>query len=155
MRKGIAVSIVLISLLAVAAGAAVATSRPELTTARTIRVMARADHFKTHDFGPSGPTIGDQFFLSGALLDQTKSNEVGRFDVTCALTDTKAQINNCQATFTLAGGEIVTGGDSENSGAADVDAVYGGTGIYQNARGAVHVGDTTGQFISIVFRLLP
>jgi hypothetical protein len=155
MRKGIAVSIVLISLLAVAAGAAVATSQPELTTARTIRLMAQAGHFKSLDVGRDGPSIGDQYFLSGTLLDRTKTNEVGRFDVTCGLTDTKAQINNCQATFTLAGGEIVTGGVSQNSGAPDVDAVYGGTGVYQNARGAVHVGDSSGQFISIVLRLLP
>ena len=144
-----------LAVVIVAAGAAVATSTPEITTARVIRVVARADNFKARNAGPEKPTIGDQYFISGALLSDDRMQEVGRFDVTCGLTDTRAQTNNCHATFSLEGGEIVTGGVSRNTGEPDVDAVYGGTGIYRNARGVVHVGNSAEQFVPVVFRLLP
>ena len=155
MSKHLVALATLAVVVVLAAGAAVATSTPEITSARVVRVVARADHFKALNAGSDKPTIGDQYFISGALLSEDESREVGRFDVTCGLTDTRAQTNNCQATFTLEGGEIVTGGVSRNTGAPDVDAVYGGTGIYRNARGVVHVGNSAAQLIPIVFRLLP
>ncbi|MGX1975078.1 allene oxide cyclase barrel-like domain-containing protein [Streptomyces kronopolitis] len=92
--------------------------------------------------GSSGPSLGDEFVVSGNLL--RGSTAVGTYSEICTLTRTApadefdlqcaADLALPQGQLTLQGGFTVT-----SAGPGDIDlAITGGTGRYRTAHGTVH-----------------
>lgn len=96
--------------------------------------------------GSSGPSLGDEFVVSGNLL--RGSTAVGTYSEICTLTRTAPADEfdlQCAADLALPQGQLTVQGrfTVTSAGPGDIDlAITGGTGRYRTAHGTVH-GVTT------------
>jgi hypothetical protein len=94
------------------------------------------------DLGAPGPGPGDQFIFAGDVFDRPGGMFLGTTGGSCTtLTgNDKSGQQACNATFNLAGGQIMIQGVDDTAalfGRGDTVplSIVGGNGIYQNARG--------------------
>ena len=126
--------------------AAVATSAPAITTAQRFTLIGVEDEFRQLDFGPNGPSLGDQIIFSGPLRKR-EGTRAGRYDGFCVFTSRGAraseQRQQCFLTSTIgtANGETeIQAGGVGRLQAEDVYlSVTGGSGRFQNVRGQLLV----------------
>jgi hypothetical protein len=128
--------------IAMASSALLVAAGP-VAHADTTLVLFEHDTFQHQvDLGSHGPGPGDQFLFAGDVFDRPGGTFLGTTSGSCAtLTgDDKAGQSACNATFNLAGGQIVVQGVADThdlfvGGAAAPLSIVGGTGIYQGAHG--------------------
>jgi hypothetical protein len=140
-------------LLLVAAAASAGSFAIAATTARgqdtlTFSLYGKNLEAAFLDLGPTGVSQGDIRVVNRELFNRHGAR-VGRVTVTCIIVETgddpKEHVEgNCSGTFRLAGGEIdVQGIDSFQAVTtvhtipANVNAVVGGTGVYQGVYGTL------------------
>jgi hypothetical protein len=120
-----------ISLVAVAA----ASSSGSLTGPGTIRITSREVKHTHVDGGAPGKGAGDLDFFRQLLFNKRITPKaIGHSDVMCTNTGTGSM--SCAGTYFLPQGKIMVGGVVGARLFYEL-AVYGGTGLYNNARGTV------------------
>jgi hypothetical protein len=155
MRIKITLAATLAVLFAVAGVtlAAADSSRSGDGHAQVIKVFSVTAQFAFIDTDKSGadPTLGDEFVFSDDLFDRKGGTKLGTDGVVCtivrlqpATAPTEASLQ-CQATISLAGGQITVQGlfttpTADNSFPPPFDlAVTGGTGDFEGASGHITV----------------
>jgi hypothetical protein len=137
----------------IVAGAAAASA--SLTGPGTIRITSRQVSHIHVDSGPRGRGAGDQDFFRQLLFNKRITPKaIGHSDIACTNTGTGSM--NCVGTYFLPQGKIMVGGVIGARLFYQL-AVYGGTGLYDNARGtltATYLGGLPPQEF-LVFRLTP
>ena len=133
---------------AVAASGVVALDGPG-----TIKVTDRLVKMTRVDGGKPGRGAGDIFFYRQSLYNKGITNiPIGHSDITCLDTGTGSM--NCNGTYFLPRGKIMVAGVIASRLFYEL-AVIGGTGYYDNARGALTAtflgGVRPGEFL--IFRL--
>ncbi|MEU1802572.1 hypothetical protein [Streptomyces sp. NPDC019937] len=117
---------------------------------RVFDLVAHQTQFSFVDVGTPGPSQGDEFVLSGDLLQG--STTVGTFGEVCTLTRVGPVVDSfdqqCVGTLRLPGGDITIQGMISVTAAGpepDINlAITGGTGRYRTAHGFVHAVSVTG-----------
>lgn len=124
-----------------------ATSSQAITTARTIKVLARETNFKYIDVGPKGESVGDYYLFTQDLLNPKTKAKVGTDFAQCFILFNQApnQPPPCTVTFDFARKGRIT---------ARSQAVTGGTGQFQNVRGELHIEPIKGG-AKLTFHLIP
>jgi hypothetical protein len=121
--------------------------------AQVINLFAVTAQFAFIDADKSGdaPTLGDEFVFSDDLFDHQGGTKIGTDGVVCTIVRLEPQdkptdaVLQCQATISLAGGQITVQGlfttpTAENQFPPPFDlAVTGGTGAYEGASGHITV----------------
>jgi hypothetical protein len=112
----------------------------------TLLVRYEKSSFKTDEVAPKGPSVGDQFFFTGALTRNGKP--AGRLEDMDVGIDGRIQGFARWATLLLPEGTIVAaggGGNKASSGwkpsAEDRLAILGGTRAYAGATGEITMHD--------------
>jgi hypothetical protein len=106
----------------------------------TFTVVVALQEEQEADLGEEGPSVGDLYAFSGALLDASENRGLGRFDGECTTTSSPGpsaearRLCNVTATF-REGAEIEAQGVGRIEAEDVVFAVTGGTGEFQDARG--------------------
>ena len=130
-----------------------AEAKPKKRPARTIVLTAERAQTEqaVDDQGPAGFSKGDSY-VSNALLKDAEGAIVGRYQLSCTVTDeadgTHA-FSICTGAAIFEGGTLVTAGAAELTPARQPDgsnvpppetilAIVGGTGEYTHARGQLH-----------------
>jgi len=148
-----------LELLAAAVGVALvaataASGSASLEGPGTIRITSREVRHVHVDAGLPGKGAGDLDFFRQLLFNKgITPKPIGHSDVTCANTGTGSM--NCNGTYFLPKGKIMVGGVIGGRLFYEL-AVYGGTGLYNNARGTVtatYLGGLPAQEF-LVFRLV-
>ncbi|RKT15867.1 hypothetical protein BX285_0190 [Streptomyces sp. 1114.5] len=109
--------------------------------------LAQQSHFPVNPGG--APAQGDRTVFRSILFDKDGINQVGETDGTCTTTTAdNGGAEECEVTYTLASGQITVQGmvfGNLNPGPPPSfdNAITGGTGEYDRARGEVHA-DTIG-----------
>jgi hypothetical protein len=115
---------------------------------RTFVLVTRQPEVQVLDFPPSGLSEGDTRVFNLAVYNAHNTRQVGRLDGSCQVTDPPDEagetriVTQCVKTFVLTGGSITVQGDATfatltNYPYPAVQAITGGTGAYQGARGQV------------------
>jgi hypothetical protein len=134
--------------------AAAASGSATLEGPGTIRITSRQVVHTHVDEGVTGRGAGDQDFFRQLLFNKgITPKPIGHSDVTCTNTGTGSM--NCVGTYFLPQGKIMVGGVIGARLFYQL-AVYGGTGLYDNARGtitATYLGGLPPQEF-LVFRLV-
>ncbi|MGR3933096.1 allene oxide cyclase barrel-like domain-containing protein [Streptomyces sp. BRA346] len=107
-------------------------------------LVAHQTQFSFVDVGTSGPSQGDEFVISGDLLQG--SAVVGHYGEVCTLTRVGPVVDSfdqqCVGTLTLPDGDLTIQGLISVTAAgpeADINlAITGGTGRYRTAHGFIH-----------------
>lgn len=131
--------------LTTAAVASIAGSlaAPAMAQADSTLVLFEHDNVQHQvDLGAPGPSSLDQFVFAGDVFDRPGGVFLGTVGGSCTTlsgTATTGQ-QSCNATFSLAGGQIVVQGVADTaklfaSGEAVALDIVGGTGSYQGAHG--------------------
>ena len=161
-------------MLLVAAALGAATATITVAAARTdgaslhqttITVVLKNRDYRVVDLPPAGESHGDIRVGNAQLYNAGETQRIGSFHIFCSLTDPAdrpgedAQVTECMFTYSLPGGDITTQGITRRASLgdvaeADVDAVTGGTGRYQTARGEVHLLPSQDDRRRIVLRLI-
>jgi hypothetical protein len=124
----------------------------DITTAKTIRLVAHEEAFKLINVGSHRFSPGDYFVFEETLRDRDSGQVVGRDSVKCTVNFTTFM---CQGTFLLDGkGNVEISGSLREHG-KQLLAVTGGTESYQNARGQLRVGEESGGNTNLTLELLP
>jgi len=117
------------------ASAVVASTSLALTAPGSIRVTDKLVKHIYVDHGNRGRGAGDLDFFRGQLFNKgITPTAIGHSDITCTNTGTGSM--NCTGTYFLPKGKIMVGGVIA-SRLFYVLAVFGGTGLYDNARGTL------------------
>ncbi|PZS34856.1 MAG: hypothetical protein DLM58_04950 [Pseudonocardiales bacterium] len=149
MRRSRTIPLVLGGL---AAALAVGTSAVSLATSADAATSAGSSndrHWRTtlkfveHETGasqadlpPAGPSVGDNFFGTNPLFNESDTRQVGRQVGFCTqASKTTPAVLYCDLTYQLANGMITVHGIYDVAAGKVVSAVTGGTGAYVNARG--------------------
>jgi hypothetical protein len=148
-----------LQLLAAAAGvalvaAAAASGSATLEGPGTIRITSRQVARIHVDLGLKGRSAGDQDFYRQLLYNKKITpRPIGHSDIVCTNTGTGSM--SCAGTYFLPKGKIMVGGVVGGRLFYEL-AVFGGTGLYNNARGTL-----TGTYLGglppqefLVFRLV-
>ena len=134
--------------------ATTASGSPSLTRPGTIRITDREVKHLHVDGGAPGKGAGDQDFYRQLLFNKRITpNAIGHSDIVCTNTGTGS--TSCTGTYFLPRGKIMVGGVIGGRLFYEL-AVYGGTGLYNNARGTVtatYLGGLPPQEF-LVFRLV-
>lgn len=150
MRKTAIVAVGVAVLGAGVAGVAVAsTDIPMISTAKTLHLVSPIkDRITT-------PTT-DLTIFQGVVTSRS-GGRAGSLQGYCATIDDKTGQGECTTTITLAGGQVTLIGPIHNRsvGRQQRQAVAGGTGIYQNARGQAVVSLTRSQDVHYDISLIP
>ncbi|MEO5576366.1 MAG: hypothetical protein ABIR67_04505 [Gaiellaceae bacterium] len=119
-----------------------------------IRITDRELAVTRVDVGVRGTSPGDMEVIRVRLLERGTRATIGRGELVCTFADSiRSRI--CRGTYILPKGKIVVGGSLLYRQFYDL-AVLGGTGLYDNARGALTVTRTHRKPVRnlIVFRLV-
>jgi hypothetical protein len=137
-----------------AIGSVSGTRSAALTAPGTIRITDREVKQIHVDGGKPGRGAGDIDFYRQSLFNRRiTATPIGHSDLTCVNTGTGS--SNCTGTYFLPKGKIMVGGVIGSRLFYEL-AVYGGTGLYDNARGTLTVtflGNSPGQEF-LLFRLV-
>jgi len=125
---------------AVATGAVLARGGDAETGPATIRITELQTEFRRVDAGATG-RIGDVEVLRQRLYNQRVSQRpIGNAYLVCTFLDRRTRL--CNGTYVLPRGKIVVAGTLDSRLLYEV-AIVGGTGLYDNARGALTVTSTS------------
>jgi hypothetical protein len=143
-----------VALGAALVAASVAPGAGSLTEPGTIRITDRFVK-RTHvDGGQPGRGAGDIDFYRQLLFNKRiTARSIGHTDITCVNTGTGSL--NCNGTYFLPRGKIMVGGVIGSRLFYEL-AVFGGTGLYDNARGtltATYLGGAPAEEF-LLFRLV-
>jgi hypothetical protein len=125
--------------LFIAAAGASPVVAPAISHADTTLVLFEHDTVQHQlDLGATGPSALDQFIFAGDVFDRPGGVFLGTAGGSC--TTLSGTQSACNATFSLAGGQIVVQGVADSAalfeaGQAVPLDIVGGSGIYQGARG--------------------
>jgi len=124
----------------------------DITTGRTIRLVAHEDAFRLVNVGSKRFGPGDYFVFEETLRDRDSGQVVGHDSVKCTVNFTTFM---CQGTFLLDGmGNVEISGAVTEHGKRLL-AVTGGTERYQNARGQLRVGAESAGTTNLTLQLIP
>jgi len=130
-----------------------AAAAPTLNAPGTIQVTTKLAKHTHVNVGSRGPSAGDLDFYRELIYNKKITpNPIGHSDMTCTSTGTGSM--NCNGTYLMPKGKLVVGGVIA-SRRANVLAVLGGTGLYENAHGTLSVhalGKSVNQW-AVVFTL--
>lgn len=116
-------------------------SRSEAGTGpATIRITDRQQAMTRVDLGPDGTSPGDMEVSNSRVFQRGTGTTIGRSELVCIFVDS-GRSRGCRGTYTLPKGKLVVGGTVLYRQFYDL-AVVGGTGLYDNARGAVTITRT-------------
>src|SRR5690349_19341728 len=108
----------------------------------TFRVTATVTEVSQIDLGAKGSSLGDEIVFSGKLL--RRGTEVGHQGATCTTVSMQRQEAQCDATYSLPGGQITAQAVFVLGSPAPYSvAVTGGTGRYRSAEGTLRVRPAT------------
>lgn len=143
----IAVLLMVVGVTVASVSAAPAGSSATAGSVETIRLTGRFVQQAELDLGAAGESLGDQLVFTQDLF--RRSQEVGTLGGVCTITGLEAGVSvtfQCQATASLAAGQITTQGlitfSAETEGQSFRVAITGGTGAYRTAHGQVTVVET-------------
>jgi hypothetical protein len=136
---------------AVVSGVGAAAALPDTPATHTITAIVPSREVEVVDLGPAGPSHGDLRVLNGPLYNEDETEVIGRLDGVCTVTDPaddpsqQDHVTQCLLTFSLPDGEITVQDVNTRPALTELpahpsrDAITGGTGAYQSARGERHV----------------
>ncbi|MET7520224.1 hypothetical protein ABZS88_44140 [Streptomyces sp. NPDC005480] len=137
---GTATLVTLLACTPVAAAATDTGSAQARGKARNIKVLAVVQQLTRFPVTPGSVSQGDRVVVRSDLFDKAH-NKVGETHGTCTTTRGGAdEAEQCVVTYTLPGGQLAVQGMYFNyvdQGPFD-NAITGGTGKYDKARGSVH-----------------
>jgi len=136
-------------------GVALASSAgPHITSAQTIHLLEHDTHQAFVDINHNHrPDPGDSFVFAGTLSNPSTHKVVGSVNGQCTVTAGSSSL--CNATGTVNGkGQVEVGGTTGNERHFDI-GVLGGTGLYQNARGIIHIDQINDTDSMDTLRLIP
>jgi hypothetical protein len=119
------------------------TDRARTSAARSVHVTLERTAVKISDVAPAGESPGDVGLISGKLLAPATKRTVGHYQGYCIQVAPATGNSECTFTLKLPAGQItVLGGYGKGINTEQVvhEAVIGGTGAYDAAR-----GQTTGR----------
>ena len=139
-------------------------NQPDITTAQTFTVLAHATNFKM--INVDGKDIGPGDYAVERWALRASGSRVGRLNDQCTINFNQSPSNPtalCSFAFTFTGRGEITGDGAvvfapAPEGFRPVSfnlPVTGGTGIYQNARGQIHVEFLGVADARFTFHLLP
>lgn len=150
---GTATLVTLLACTPVAAAATDTGSAQARDKGRIITVQAEVAQLTRFPVSPSSVSQGDQVVVRSDLFDEAH-NKVGETHGTCTTTRGGAdEAEQCVVTYVLPGGQLTVQGMYFNyldQGPFD-NAITGGTGEYEKARGSVHA-DTIATVPKVVRR---
>ncbi|MFE2323282.1 hypothetical protein ACFXD5_05015 [Streptomyces sp. NPDC059385] len=150
---GTATLVTLLACTPVAAAATDTGSAQDRGKARIITVTAEVQQLTRFPVSPNSVSQGDSVVVRSDLFDAAH-NKVGESHGTCTTTRGGVdEAEQCVVTYTLPGGQLTVQGMYFNyldQGPFD-NAITGGTGKYEKARGSVH-SDTIATIPKIVRR---
>jgi hypothetical protein len=135
-----------------AGGSASAAVSSDISTAKTIQIVAHQDAFRlvnvnSKNFGP-----GDYFVFEETLHNRATGRVIGHDSVQCTANFTTFR---CEGTFFITGrGNVEIAGATTQYG-KQLYAVTGGTENFQNVRGQLRVGGGSGDNTNLTLELLP
>ena len=121
----------------------------------TIRITNRQLKVTRVDIGQRGTSPGDVEVVRQLLYNRrVTSRPIGRAELVCTFVDSR-RARVCRGTYFLPRGKLVVGGSLQYRQFYDL-AVVGGTGLYDNARGALTVTRTGRRPVRdlVIFRLV-
>ena len=86
-----------------------------------------------------GPSVGDEFVFQSDLLDPDTNAKVGSVEGHCMLITESGDVNDCEASGTMEGGQVAWPEGALLDEEVTVLAVVGGTGIFRNVSGQITV----------------
>jgi hypothetical protein len=105
---------------------------------QTIRVTAVDTELKLLDLGGTGFALGNEIVFSQELLQG--ANQIGNAGAVCTEVSVARQEAQCIATYSFPGGQITGQALVIFGSTAPYDgSITGGTGIYEGAKGELHV----------------
>jgi hypothetical protein len=112
------------------------------------------EHFT--DLGRHGVSVGDHNVIRSDVLNP-HGKLVGRLDADCTITGIGSKIGGlCHGAMTLPGGQLVVEFAWGRSGSTTLQAILGGTGKYEGARGQaivdIHGSDSHETFVVELLR---
>jgi allene oxide cyclase len=122
---------------AVAVGAAEASTHRAPVIGRHITVVERAVSDTAVDTGPTGDSRGDLLAFANPVFNHTNAKRVGHDNGSCIRT-VVGQAWECSWTTQLAKGSLVVEGPFYDKRDSTL-AITGGTGLYSQARGVMHL----------------
>jgi len=135
---------------------------PDITSGTTIVVFARDGSETDVDEPPAGESQGDETASHMPLF--MGGRRVGRIDVSSVETEANFTLRQASVQFiavaTLRAGAITATGvlrftQQTSNATVFTGAVTGGTGLYQNVRGEVHIQFTSQNAVKLTFHLIP
>ncbi len=127
--------LVLLAALVAAGAVAVIGANASTNATKTLDLTGMVTGFHMAlDAKPAGRSPGDIGYTTGIVLEHGK--RVGRFQGVCMALPSSSQ--QCSFTLGLPGGQIILDagyGPGFNTGSVALEAVVGGTGAYDGARG--------------------
>ena len=122
---------------AVAVGAAEASTQRAAVTGRNITVVEHAVTDTVVDTGPKGDSRGDLLAFANPVFDRGDTKRVGHDNGSCIRT-VVGKAWECSWTTQLAKGSLVVEGPFFDNRDSTL-AITGGTGVYSQARGIMHL----------------
>jgi hypothetical protein len=127
--------LVLLAALVAAGAVAVIAANASTNATKTLDLTGTVTGFHTAlDAKPAGQSPGDIGYTTGIVVEH--GTRVGRFHGVCMALPSSSQ--QCSFTLGLPGGQIILDagyGPGFNTGSVALEAVVGGTGAYDGARG--------------------
>ena len=127
--------LVLLAALVAAGAVGVIAANASTNATKTLDLTAMVTGFHTAlDAKPAGRSPGDIGYTTGIVFEHGK--RVGRFQGVCMALPSSSQ--QCSFTLGLPAGQIILDagyGPGFNTGSVALEAVVGGTGAYDGARG--------------------
>ena len=159
-----AVILSLATMAVMSIASATPNNQPDITTAQTFTVLAHATNFKM--INVDGEDIGPGDYLVERWALRRSGSPAGRLNDQCTINFNQTPSNPtalCSFAFTFTGRGEITGDGAvvfapAPEGFRPVSfnlPVTGGTGIYQNARGQIHVEFLGVADARFTFHLLP
>ena len=131
------VALASVAILAFGATSLLASPSAQITKRITLAERIAGQQFV--DVGKKGPSVGDHNVVRSDALDAS-GKVVGRIDLDCTITGVAAHMGGlCTGVLTLPGGQLVSTFAWDGTGSATKQAITGGTGAYEDARGQMVV----------------
>jgi hypothetical protein len=132
----------------VASSGAETSSKPALTR---MHVVEREVQHRNVDQGKRGISQGDKIVITSDILS-TSGKVIGRADFDCTATGTGRLVGGiCYGVVTLPGGQLTGQFGFGASGESEKQAITGGSGTYEGARGQfiLHEGKGSQELVTI------